>query len=104
MKQLHLSAQLIYDKSFNVDFKGYTPQEVDQYLDLIIQDYEMFEAKIKELQDTLTHYEQIISELNQNNQTLTGKLNSLQQMDKGDGSMIDLIRRVARLEEVVFKD
>ena len=46
----------------------------------------------------------IISELNQNNQTLTGKLNSLQQMDKGDGSMIDLIRRVARLEEVVFKD
>ena len=104
MKQLHLSSQKIFDKSFNVDFKGYTPTEVDSFLDLIIQDYENFETELKTLQEKVEHYEQIISEMSQANQTLQGKLSSIQQQDGGNGSMIDLIRRVARLEEIVLKD
>ena len=102
MKQLHLSAEKIFEKSFNVDFKGYTPTEVDAFLDLIIQDYEKFESFVKSLEQKLAHYEQIISQMSKTNQTLQGKLSSVQQSGNEEGSYIDLIRRVARLEEVIF--
>lgn len=103
MKKLQLTSEKIYEKSFNVDFKGYTPAEVDAFLDTVISDYEQFENAVNNLEMKLAHYEGLISELSEANQSLQGKLNSLQQVDN-EGSFVDLIRRVARLEEVVFKD
>ncbi len=102
MKQMHLNSQEIFDKSFNVDFKGYTPTEVDAFLDLVIQDYELFENTLESLQAKVEHYEQVISELSTQNQTLQGKLVSAQQKGSEERSFVDLIRRVARLEEIVF--
>ena len=39
-----LSAKEILEKDFKIDAKGYRPQEVDQFLDLIIKDYVDFET------------------------------------------------------------
>ena len=44
-----LSAKAIYDKEFKYDARGYRPQEVDQFLDLVIKDYLDFEDTIKKL-------------------------------------------------------
>nr|APO28574.1 DivI1A_domain: DivIVA [uncultured bacterium] len=35
--KLNLDPQTILDKEFHVDFKGYSPAEVDEFLDSVIQ-------------------------------------------------------------------
>ena len=36
------------EKEFHVDFKGYNAVEVDQFLDLVLEDYQNFENTINE--------------------------------------------------------
>ena len=42
-----LTAREILEKDFKIDARGYRPQEVDQFLDLIIKDYIDFETIYK---------------------------------------------------------
>lgn len=51
--KLNLDPQTILDKEFHVDFKGYSPAEVDEFLDSVIQDYQIYERKIGELGEKL---------------------------------------------------
>ena len=44
--QPKLSAELIYKKEFNIEFKGYSILEVDTMLDEIITDYQIFQNQI----------------------------------------------------------
>ena len=44
-----LTAREILEKDFKIDARGYRPQEVDQFLDLIIKDYVEFENTTKKL-------------------------------------------------------
>ena len=39
-----LTAREILEKDFKIDARGYRPQEVDQFLDLVIKDYVDFET------------------------------------------------------------
>ena len=45
-KDTNLTAQVIYEKEFHVDIKGYAPAEVDEFLDQIIEDYQIYDEKI----------------------------------------------------------
>ena len=51
--KLNLDPQTILDKEFHVDFKGYSPAEVDEFLDSVIQDYQVYERVIGELGEKL---------------------------------------------------
>ena len=42
-----LNEQTIYNKEFNIEFKGYSTLEVDTFLDLVIQDYQYFNFEIQ---------------------------------------------------------
>ena len=44
-----LTAKEILDKDFKIDTKGYRPQEVDAFLDLVIKDYVDFENTTRKL-------------------------------------------------------
>ena len=46
-KEMNLTAQEIFEKEFHVDIKGYAPAEVDEFLDLIIEDYQVYDEKWK---------------------------------------------------------
>ena len=46
--QLQLNAQKIYEKDFKTGLRGYNPDEVDNFLDMIIEDYRKFEALLNE--------------------------------------------------------
>ncbi len=50
-KLTQLSTKEILDKDFKTSMRGYNQEEVDAYLDIIIQDYEALEAKIKQLEE-----------------------------------------------------
>lgn len=48
---IQLDALSIHEKQFNYKLRGYDPDEVDEFLDVIIKDYERFYAHISDLMD-----------------------------------------------------
>lgn len=55
--QYQLDAKTILDKQFHVDLKGYNPQEVDEFLDMVISDYQAYDQTIQELGEKMRAYE-----------------------------------------------
>lgn len=51
--KLHLDAKTIYEKEFKSGLRGYNPDDVDNFLDKIIEDYRQFEA----MRDTMMSLE-----------------------------------------------
>ena len=49
-EKIFLTPKEILDKEFKIDARGYRPQEVDKFLDLIIKDHEEMNTIIKELE------------------------------------------------------
>ena len=49
-EKFYLTTQDIYDKEFKIDARGYRPQEVDKFLDMVIRDYTEFMNIIKKLE------------------------------------------------------
>ena len=102
-KEMNLTAQEIFEKEFHVDIKGYAPAEVDEFLDLIIEDYQVYD----ELGQALSRYEEKIKELQQEIYTLQSENQNLNEKVSadyvnGNTDMIDLLKRIARLEQAVF--
>ena len=104
MEKLNLSLDDIENKVFSVDFKGYSSYDVDVFLDDVMEDIETYLAEIKRLNDVSKHYENIISQLSQENQHLKAKIASSEALSPTQPSTLDLIRRVSRLEEIVLKN
>ena len=52
-ERITLTPQELLDKEFKIDARGYRPQEVDKFLDLVINDYNEFITEIKELKKAL---------------------------------------------------
>ncbi|MFF2286546.1 cell division regulator GpsB [Peribacillus butanolivorans] len=47
--KIKLTAKDILEKDFKTAMRGYKPEDVDQFLDLIIKDYEVFHQEIDDL-------------------------------------------------------
>ena len=99
--------QEIYEKEFHVDLKGYAPAEVDEFLDMVIEDYQKYDEKVEELGAAVTRYEEKIKELQQQlfalqseNENLNEKVNS--DFVNGSSNTVDILKRIARLEKAVF--
>ena len=60
-KRFKLSVEDVLEKQFNIDFKGYSSGEVDEFLDLVIADYQQYNKMIEELGDHLQEYERQIN-------------------------------------------
>ena len=95
-----LSAREILEKDFKIDARGYRPQEVDQFLDLIIKDYVDFEATTKRL---VTE----IKALESDNAKLKAEIRNLKESLDIAGSNkgvtnVDLLKRISDLEKVVY--
>lgn len=106
-EKTNLTAQVIYEKEFNVDVKGYSAPEVDEFLDLVIEDYQTYEEKLEELGTAVTRYEEKIKELQQQIFTLQSENKNLSEkvssdFVNGNTDQVDLLKRVARLEKAVF--
>jgi DivIVA domain-containing protein len=56
-EKIFLTANDILEKDFKIDARGYRPQEVDKFLDLIIRDYSEFSTIIKRLENEVKSLE-----------------------------------------------
>lgn len=120
-KPMNLTAQKIYDKEFSTVAEGYKIEEVDTFLDDIIEDYQNNEEYMMELAMALLQYEKQIKELTalnedlkKQNVQLAGELEEAKQTvqteeapaakDNSGLSLEDLDLRIRILEEAVLKN
>ena len=63
MEKLNLTPEEILNKEFNVDFKGYSPAEVDSLLDSVLEDYQIMEENIQQLLDAVATLQNQVKDL-----------------------------------------
>lgn len=97
----NLTIDEIYEKEFHVDFKGYNAVEVDQFLDLVLEDYQAYEKTIEEQGALLKKFEDALNQ--QKRIILEYEGRSRAQTSETPISQVDLLKRVSKLEEAVFK-
>lgn len=95
-----LTAREILEKDFKIDARGYRPQEVDQFLDLIIKDYVDFEATTKRLVTEIKTLEAENTKLKSEIRNLKESLD-IAGSNKGVTN-VDLLKRISDLEKVVY--
>ncbi len=105
----NLTAQDIYDKEFTVDSRGYSANEVDAYLDLVIEDYQSYEEQAQKLSSALVSCDQKIRELTEENQTLRVEYNAMQQellalRQQVQGYQSQIATNVASITEVAVNE
>lgn len=103
-ERIMLTVKDIFDKEFKVDTRGYRPQEVDKYLDLVMRDYEEFIAIIKEQKETIKELSEDNIRLKQEIRTLKTKLDVLKETaDSESGSnSVDVLKRISNLEKIIY--
>ena len=97
-----LTSRDILEKEFKIDTRGYRPQEVDKFLDLIIKDYEEMNTIIKELEHDK---QELVSDnvlLKQELRKLKTKLDVLEDSGSSNTSNADVLRRISKLEKIIY--
>ena len=100
--RLYLTPQEILEKEFKIDARGYRPQEVDKFLDMVIRDDTEYSNIIK-------HLEKNIKDLTDDNIKLKQEIRRLQEVAASNSevpsrsaSNVDLLKRISQLEKVVY--
>ena len=101
--RITLTSKDILEKEFKVDTKGYRPQEVDKFLDVVIHDYEEYNNLLKEYeQDKKDAIDENIR-LKQEIRSLRTKLDIMKEStDTPDVSSADVLRRLSNLEKIIY--
>lgn len=102
-KKCKLSVEDVLEKQFNIDFKGYASGEVDEFLDLVIEDYQQYNKTIDELGVNLLEYERQINTLKAKIIELEGKQNAAPIESSVSNTNVDILKRLTRLENEVFR-
>ncbi|KYG91712.1 cell division protein DivIVA [[Bacillus] sp. KCTC 13219] len=93
MRMIKLNSKIILEKEFKKSMKGYSIDQVDQFLDQIMEDYDVFEKQLNELS---LENERLKAELENSArrqptvQTTTPNTN------------FDILKRLSNLEKHVF--
>lgn len=102
LQEIELTSKDILSKEFKIDTRGYRPQEVDHFLDIIIKDYEVFNRLLK---DAANEKQELIDEnisLKQDLRNMKAKLELLANTKEDNSSTADVLRRLSNLEKIVY--
>ena len=106
--KIQLSPKKIVNKEFQIDFKGYNAEEVDYFLDMVVNDYEMFATMLNDSYMQIEKLQKANDELKQKvNQLETEKMiqnDQLKSMEDNLSANVDLLKRISNLEKAVYKD
>lgn len=101
--KITLMPQDILEKEFKIDTRGYRLKEVDQFLDIIIGDYEQFLNIInnleKEKADLLGEIMNLKQELRNSKMSMEVARNHV---DTPEVTNVDILRRLSQLEKMVY--
>ena len=101
--KITLMPQDILEKEFKIDTRGYRLKEVDQFLDIIIGDYEQFLNIInnleKEKADLLGEIMSLKQELRNSKMSVEVARNNV---EVPEVTNLDILRRLSQLEKMVY--
>ena len=100
-EKIALTMQNILEKEFKVDARGYRMQEVDQFLDIIIRDYNEYNNIIKRLISEKKSLENENDNLKQEVRDLRSTMDTLKNGEK-EITNVDLLRRISQLEKIIL--
>ena len=88
---IKLTAKDILEKEFKTAMRGYKPEDVDKFLDLVIKDYETFFQEVEDLQqDNMRLKKQLEEATRRPSAQPAGTTN------------FDILKRLSNLEKHVF--
>ena len=92
----------ILEKDFKIDTRGYRLKEVDQFLDIIIGDYEQFLEIINNLEKEKADLLGEIMNLKQ--ELRNSQLSAEVATSRGTGEVtnVDILKRLSQLEKMVY--
>ena len=97
-----LTSRDILEKEFKIDTRGYRPQEVDRFLDMIIKDYEEMNSIMRELEREKKQLVEDNISLKQEVRNLKTKIEVLAESDGGSITNADMLRRISKLEKIIY--
>ena len=101
--KITLTPQDILEKEFKIDTRGYRLKEVDQFLDVIIGDYEQFLNIInnleKEKADLLGEIMNLKQELRDSKMSMEVARSNA---EVPEVTNVDILRRLSQLEKMVY--
>ena len=97
-----LTSRDILEKDFKIDTRGYRPQEVDRFLDMIIKDYEEMNTIIRDLEREKKQLVEDNIQLKQEVRNLKVKLDVLAGSENSSSTNADVLRRISKLEKIIY--
>lgn len=99
-EKIILSEKDILEQDFKIDARGYRPQEVDKFLDIIMRDYSEFKTTIRrlkhDLKSAIDDNERLRSEL----RDMKSKLEIIGETKAVTN--VDILKRLSELEKIVY--
>ena len=89
---IRLTADHILNKDFKTSLRGYNPDDVDQFLDMVMKDYERFEKVIEELEKENARLKKDKPKVEETEAPVKGT----------QPTNYDILKRLSHLEKKVF--
>ena len=110
-KELNFDSKKLLNKKFKAVDKGYDPSEVDNYLDKIIEDYQIIESRLATPCEDVDSLKAQISELKKTVSQLTSELEREQKKWKYMPKDVkevhidnyELLQRIGKLEMFIYE-
>lgn len=101
MASIKYTTKDIFEQDFKTTFRGYDPDEVNDFLDDIMKDYDAYDAIIKELKGEIARLKALSA--NASRPTVEVDETSTLRTERGSSATnFDILRRLNRLEKEVF--
>ena len=99
-EKIYLTTKDILEKEFKIDTRGYRPQEVDKFLDIIISDYTEYNKIIKRLD---TELRTIMAENERLKKEVRELRSQIEMASNAKGvTNVDILKRLSELEKIVY--
>ncbi len=99
--KIALTMQNILEKEFKIDARGYRMQEVDQFLDIIIRDYNEYNNIVKKLSEEVKTLSEENNSLKQEIRSLKSSIETATGGEK-EVTNVDLLKRISKLEKIIL--
>lgn len=102
--RINLTPQDILNKEFKIDTRGFRLKEVDQFLDVIIGDYEEFYKILKENEKEKEELLEEIMNLKQEIRNLKTNIEIAKSgsSERKEVTNLDIMKRLSQLEKIVY--